>query len=373
MSANRRPAFPPLHPVRYAPALDPIGAGEAKIAAEIAEAMLSVARTTFANSGHAIRSVHAKSHGLLKAELEVPTGLPPQLAQGVFARPGRYPAVVRFSTIPGDLLPDSVSTPRGVAIKLLGVEGNRLEGSENATTQDFILVNAPTFPTKSTKAFLSNLKLIAATTDKMEAAKIALSATARAVDTVAKAFGGSASPLRALGGEPPNNILGETFWSQLPLRFGDHIAKLQLVPFSPNLLALTGQPLDLGDGPNVIRQAMLDFFQTNTATWELRAQLATDLDDTSIADPTVEWKEDITPFATVARITARAQLSWSKPRSTAIDDGMGFSPWHGIEAHRPLGQMMRIRKLAYAASQKFRTERNPTPVREPQSLDEIPD
>jgi len=44
---------------------------------------------------------------------------------------------------------------------------------------------------------------------------------------------------------------------------------------------------------------------------------------------------------------------------------MGFSPWHGIEAHRPLGALMRMRKLAYAHSQQFRSERNRVPVSEP--------
>src|SRR5258708_6928935 len=41
---------------------------------------------------------------------------------------------MRFSTIPGDILDDSVSTPRGLAIKVIGVEGERLEGSEARST-----------------------------------------------------------------------------------------------------------------------------------------------------------------------------------------------------------------------------------------------
>lgn len=36
---------------------------------------------------------------------------------------------MRFSTNPGDMLDDKVSTPRGLAIKLIGVEGARLPGS----------------------------------------------------------------------------------------------------------------------------------------------------------------------------------------------------------------------------------------------------
>jgi hypothetical protein len=69
--------------------------------------------------------------------LEVDAGLPAELAQGLFAKPRRYPVVIRISTIPGDILDDSVSTPRGMAVKVIGVEGERLEGSENDVTQDF--------------------------------------------------------------------------------------------------------------------------------------------------------------------------------------------------------------------------------------------
>lgn len=374
MSAVRKPkAALPRTPIIYSPALDPVGEDEAEIGREIAETMIGISRTTYENSGHAIRSVHAKSHGILKAELEVPSGLPPQLAQGVFANAGRYPVLMRFSTIPGDLLGDDVSTPRGVAIKILGVKGERLMGSEGASTQDFIFVNGTVFATASPKAFLANLKLVAGTTDKAEGAKKALSAVSRTAEKVIEAFGGSSGLLKALGGEPANNILGETFWNQLPVCYGQHIAKLQLAPVSSELTALTGKKVDLGEGPDVLRDAVNDFFRAYEAVWEIRAQLATDLDDTPIDDPTTEWKEEITPFVTVGRITAARQTGWSVARASAVDDGVGFSPWHGIEAHRPLGAFMRMRKLAYAESQRFRSERNATPVREPDSLDNIPD
>ena len=83
---------------------------EAKTLAGLMEAFQEIEQTTFEHSGHAIRSVHAKSHGLLRARLRVLDGLSPTLAQGIFARPGTCPVVARLSTIPGDILDDSVST-----------------------------------------------------------------------------------------------------------------------------------------------------------------------------------------------------------------------------------------------------------------------
>lgn len=46
---------------------------------------------------------------------------------------------------------------------------------------------------------------------------------------------------------------------------------------------------------------------------------------------------------------------------------MRFDPWNGVEAHQPLGSIMRLRKLAYEKSAAFRSQRNATPVTEPLS------
>jgi catalase len=51
------------------------------------------------------------------------------LAQGLFQTPGRRPVVMRVSTLPGDIHDDQVSTPRGLAVKLFDVAGERLPGA----------------------------------------------------------------------------------------------------------------------------------------------------------------------------------------------------------------------------------------------------
>ena len=49
---------------------------------------------------HAVRFVHSKSHGIIKADLKVDAGLPPELSQGLFSVARTYPTIVRFSTAP---------------------------------------------------------------------------------------------------------------------------------------------------------------------------------------------------------------------------------------------------------------------------------
>lgn len=351
----------------YSPDLEQIGPDEPQLAEALADTMLSIAYKTYADSAHAIRCVHAKSHALLEAEVEILGNLPPQLAQGIFAQPGTYEAVLRLSTTPGDILHDSVSSPRGISLKILDVDGERLPGSENSTSQDFVMVNGKVFNSPSAKAFLGNLKLLAATTDRAEGAKKILSKILRGVEKVAEVFGKELPPVKAMGGQPMTHMLGESVYTQVPVRFGNYIAKLGLVPASDNLKALIDKSVSVDGDEDVHRHLIEEFFRTETAVWHLQVQLCTDVEEMPIEDPMAAWDEEKSPYITVATVTARPQESWSQERSEVVDDGMKFSPWNGIKDHQPLGQIMRMRKLAYERSAAFRSERNPIPVTEPRS------
>ncbi len=356
---------PHVVPLRYDASVEVIDDDEDETVRQIVETMTKIQQTTYADGGHAIRSVHAKSHGLLEARLVVSDGLPAHLAQGLFARPGTYPVVMRYSAIPGDLLDDNVSTPRGLSIKVMGVDGARLPGSEGATTQDFVMVNGPAFNAPNAKKFLGTLKLLAGTTDKAPGLKKALSTALQGVEKVVEALGGKSPTLLALGGHPETNVLGETYYTQVPVLYGDYIAKLSIAPASAGLKALTDAEVDLDGKPNGLRGAVVDFFATQGGEWELRAQLCTDLDKMPVEDASVEWPEEESPYVAVARLVADPQPAWTHGRSVAVDDKLAFSPWHGIAAHRPLGSVMRARKQSYEMSKRFRAEHNGVTIDEP--------
>jgi hypothetical protein len=356
-------------PVRFGPSVERPDGDEAKTTQALIATLRYINEKTFADGGHAIRSVHAKTHGILQGYLEVVTGLPSDLAQGLFAKPGRYPVVMRFSTIPGDILDDSVSTPRALAIKVIGVEGERLEGSEGDVTQDFVLNNGPAFGAPNPKRFLARLRLLARTTNRAQRLKKILSAVMRQVQKVIVVITGRPnSTVATLGGHPETHILGDTFYSQAPLRFDDFIAKISVAPKSPELKALTRSPLNVNGVPNGLREAVLDFFEKNGGVWEVRAQLCTDLEHMPIENAAVVWSEEISPYQRIARITVKPQLAWSEVRSSVVDDGMSFTPWHGLAAHRPLGGIMRVRKAAYEAAKRFRAERNGRVIQEPREM-----
>jgi hypothetical protein len=143
-----------IRPVRYDPAVEQVEPDEAETIRGLDEQFKIILDTTSKDYGHAVRSVHAKGHGIARGTLHIHPGLPPELAQGIFARPGDHEAIFRLSTNAGDILDDSINLPRGLALKILGVDGPRLPGSERDTTQDFVLVNGPAFAAPTPKAFL---------------------------------------------------------------------------------------------------------------------------------------------------------------------------------------------------------------------------
>lgn len=361
--------YPP--PLRYHESLEQVEPDEAETVEQLIATLTDINQTTLEHSGHAWRSVHAKSHALLTGELIVPSDLPRELAQGIFATPGTYPVVLRLSTVPGDILDDSVSTPRGMALKIIGVEGERLPGSEGATTQDFVLVNGPAFIAPTAKKFASALKLTAATTDRAEGAKKALSAVLRGTERVLEAFGSRSSTLIALGGQPETHPLGDTYYSQAPMRFGDYVVKVSVAPRSPNLTRLTDATLNVNGKPDGLRDAMREHFAAQGGEWDVRVQFYTDPDSMPIEDASVPWPEEKSPYLEVARLVVQPQPAWNDARRAAIDDGLSFSPWHGVVEHRPLGSVMRARRLAYKVMAKFRAHHNKVDIKEPTRLDDL--
>ncbi|MGM9482832.1 catalase family protein [Roseateles sp. NT4] len=352
-------------PVAYSPSVERVEPDEADAIADIEQSLQKIADITYRDEGRGLRAVHAKSHALLYGKLHVLDNLPPLLAQGLFAQPGTYPAVLRISTSPGDLLDDKVSTPRGIALKVLGVQGERLAGSEQATTQDFLMVNAPAFNKPNAQKFAGALKLLASTTDKAEGAKKLLSALLRGTEKLLEAMGTESATLKGLGGHPLHHPLGETYFSAVPFRFGDYIAKFSLAPVSPELEALEGVAVDLKDQPDGLRLAVEDFFNRNAAFWELRVQLCRDLDTMPVEDASVEWPQEHSPYLPVAQLTVAAHAPMTSEARHREEDALFFNPWHGLAAHQPLGSVNRARRSAYELSGRARAERNGVAFEEP--------
>ncbi|WP_311273727.1 MULTISPECIES: catalase family protein [unclassified Rhizobium] len=352
-------------PIRYSPDLETIQPDEEETIQGLNDTFDKILDTTANDYGHAVRSVHAKAHGILQGKLQVKDGLPPELAQGLFAQPGTYTVFMRLSTNAGDILPDAIALPRGLAMKVVGVDGERLPDAAGRT-QDFVMVNGPVFQAKTADKFLGSLKLLAKTTDKMEGTKTVMSSVLQTVNNALEAVGVTSSTVQSLGGAPNIDPLGETYFSVTPFRYGEYVAKFSLKPISPDLTELTDREIDTSVREDAIRETVQGEMQTIQGEWEFQVQLCRDVKAQPIEDPTVEWDQDDAPFVTVATITAAPQDSWSDEQVQKVNEEMRFSVWTGLVAHQPLGNINRARKVPYEHSAKFRAGFNKCPIHEPQ-------
>ncbi|MFI5387972.1 MAG: catalase family protein, partial [Fimbriimonadales bacterium] len=257
-------------------------------------------------------------------------------------------------------------------VKLFDVPGDRLPGSENDTTQDFILVNGPAFASPTPKAFLANLKMLAKTTDVGESLKKGLSATMQTLDAALETVGIQSPTIQTLGGAPNTHPLGETYYTQVPLRHGGYIAKLSVAPVSTNLTELAGSKVDTSSRPDALREDMGEVLIEQDSVWELRVQLCTDLEKMPVEDTSVVWDEKESPYVAVARLTVPAQLGWERGLSEHQEQAVAYSPWHGLAAHQPIGGVNRARKPTYERSVRFRGERNGCPVHELRAIGDLP-
>ena len=311
---------------------------EARTNAGLIETITKIQTTVYEDSGTAMRGVHSKAHGVLSGTIRVLADLPPVLAQGLFATPGTYPVIMRLSTIPGDVLDDAVSVPRGLALKIVGVSGARVSGSQSDVTQDFVFANGSAFSKAKPDGFLSVLKLLASTTDKSPGLKKALSTVMRGAEKVVEAVGRESATLMTLGGYPQVHILGDEFYSQVPVLYGNYMAKVAVKPFSAGLRALSKAPVDLEDKPNGLREAVVNFFRSNSGEWDLQVQLCTDLESMPIEDASRDWPQEASPYITVARISMPPQNAWSAARVPAGGSGDVVQPVAFVGRASPSGR-----------------------------------
>lgn len=371
MIANRRPATALKSPVQYADSLETQAEGEQETIARIVQAMKAEMDKVRERDHETVRASHAKSTGVVKGALHVLGGLPPELAQGLFAAPASYEALVRFAQGPGERLSDSVSTHRGMAVKLVGVPGATIPGHD-APVQDFVFATGTAFAQGSAATFLLAMKGIEKSTGLPEIAKQAVSTAMRAANAVVQAAG-SYSPTFGFFGHTKRNPLADAYFSQAPLRFGDHVAKLGFFPVSSEQRAIADETIDTGADHDGFRTALVAHMLAHGAEFELRCQLCRDLERMPVEDASIQWPEDDSPYLPVARLTLPPQAAYSPARQAYFDQRLSFRPSHSLAAHRPLGSIMRARMTTYRELAQYRRERNGAAGAVPDGIADVPD
>src|SRR5262245_17605137 len=328
-------------------------------------------------SGRAVRGAHAKTYGVVKAEVRILRNVPPAYAQGIYAKPGRHDALIRYSSASNHLGADAtLGGVLGLAMKMFDVPGSKLvEDEPDSTTFDLVLKNSPIFIANTAKHYLRIQEVGNNVPQYLARGKAGFHELLTDFVTGKGTFERSDWAWDELlafvkvSQTPVRNPLLTTFWSMAAVRHGDYVAKIRLAPASENTMRVLHRELDLRSRPDVFYPTLVDELQSSAYDFDLQVQLCTDLEAMPVNDTTVEWPEKLSPFVTVGRVHVPRQ-DISGTENFEKMDALAFNQWRVTEEHRPLGEIMQVRRI-YSASAKVRRTLNHQPQTEPASADEV--
>ncbi|MCB1881937.1 MAG: catalase family protein [Gammaproteobacteria bacterium] len=317
---------------------------------EIIDLMADQMRGHFRPGGYE-RGGNTKTHGIVRAEVTILDDLPERCRRGVFAKPGSYPAYVRYSG-PGPDVPADIEDVGflSMAVKLMGVPGEKLMDEERFT-QDFITICTPTFVTPNTR---ENAKLQYWSLIDMPIYYFLNPKDPHMLDFL----------MQSLWNETQYNPLGQRYWSCVPYLLGE--GQAMMYSFVPRTEVDTKIPgLPFGTPPfNYLRENMVSTLERTDVEFDLMIQLQTDPHLMPIENAAVRWPERLSPFIPVAKVhiprqkfDSEAQFDFAKR--------LKMNPWHAIADHRPLGNQSRARLRMYRELSKFRQQMNQTSHLEP--------
>jgi catalase len=298
-----------------------------------------------------LRDAHAKAHGCVKAEVQVLPDLAGELRQGVFSEPGKtWQATMRLSN--GNAYPqfDSIRDARGMAIKLFDVPGKQLLNDQQSHgEQDFVMFSHPNFFVSDVAEYRQN---VAAQADGKKLMAFFPGWNPRTWQ-VRHLFIALATLSPA-----PQSPTQMTYFSVSPYKFGEANAKFRVMPDLTSCPTYT-LPTQNQKLPNFLRNALIQQLSTDRtpACFVLQIQRQDPAKYMPIEDTSIEWQQSDAQFETVARIKVPAQ-DFDTPALNVQCDNQSFNPWFGLEAHRPIGGINRLRKAVYEAVSDYRHSRN---------------
>lgn len=327
----------------------------AAIDAIVTTAKAIVSAAAQAGEKPVLRDAHAKGHGCVKATFWVRSGLDTILRQGVFARPHVYPAWIRFSNGNGAPQDDHANDGRGMAIKLIGVDGTKLLPDErNAKTQDFVMINYPVFFIRDAADYVPFTKL------SLLGRSNEFFATHPREQAISK----------AIGAQTVDRVFEQRYFSMTPYRLGKRFIKFSARPVvcaTRRPIAESTAPEPVGD-PNFLRKDMDVWLGERDACFEFGVQLRNNATSMPIEDPTVLWDEATSPFVPVADIRIPRQ-QFDTPVQQFYCENLSFTPWHALPAHEPVGGINRVRRAVYQAISTMRHQLNGAVRREPTTME----
>lgn len=311
-----------------------------------------------------LRGVHPKSHGCVRAFFDIRHDIAEDMRVGLFATPGRrFNAWIRFSNASVRVahdLEDGKHGSRGMAVKVMDVDGEVLLEDKGRRSQDFLMINQPAFAFANAEDYLRLNQIIHQNNDDATMFFAPLQVDVPGITPEQKArILRSFQLVQRLQSVPVANPLEVSYFGAAPFLFGpDRVMRFCAEPWGGE------KPQVLPDNPskNYLREALVETMaQKEDVCFDFKVQVRGSQDgDLDIEDASTVWDESQTPYINVARITIPApQRKVNGPQRIKHCERLAFTPWHCLADHQPLGSINRLRKAVYLASVDHRSAGRP--------------
>ena len=329
------------------------------------------------------RDAHPKHHGCIKGSFTVANRVPGEFNFGVFKDPGKsYPIWARLSNAglkPG-VTSDDEGDARGMAVKLIGVPGEKLMQSQRSSSNlDFLFVNIPFFVAKDIADYNAQLQVPA------NLKKNLLAAADGALRT-----GLLVLLKKAIDSSKMENPLGETYFSISSFQLGENSVNYRFLPCAGSKPGSEGK-----SGENKFRDAMAATLSRGKACYAVEARFLKIPSWKMVEDVSKNWEDhvaDSTPgnwggLSPEAKQAAFAQVfsDWTPvgrmefPQQTFTSEAqmnfcenLSYNPSRTLTDMRPLGTLNRARNEVYEAIAKVRRTANKAPTSEPNGTETFP-
>ena len=305
-----------------------------------------------------LRGVHPKSHGCLKGSFTINPDIPESLRVGLFAAPGkRHMAMVRYSNasviVACDL--DGGNGSRGMAIKVMDVDGKVLQKDGKGASQDFLMVNTPNFAFANVGDYHRLTKILLKDNDSPAAFFAPLEMEVPGITPEDKArILKSFQVVKDIAGKPVGNPLEVPYFGAAPFRFGrGRVMRFSAQPrVAPEPQTLPGDPAPCDYLNEALTARMAE---GETVIFDFKLQVRDADQVTDLDDATSSWDEAETPFVPVATLVLEApQTEVNSDAQRKACEDLVFTPWHALSEHEPLGGINRLREKVYKASSGHR-------------------
>ncbi|GBE95060.1 catalase [Nostoc cycadae] len=307
------------------------------------------------------------------------------LKQGLFAKAKQYPVWLRFASGAFSVKNDYEGDTRSMAVKILGVEGERLPQSHELKTHDIIVHNTELFFVRTIKDFYGFFLAIY---------RAGLFPLFRLLVLLwLKLHPYESNLLQTSFKRFPKSLLTERYWSasayavglksdfdpSQPGRVPVEYPAVIKYGFTPVSSQQPYQPLPLESRAetelqrvkassaedNYYREDIIQALAKPDAeyTWDFQIQFQTK-PEMSVDDSTIPWNEAESPFLTIGRLTVKHQKVDS-PLESDFGENLSFSPGNGLAVHRPVGAINRLRYTVYSIVAQSRHSKRGVKYQEP--------